>query len=119
MLISDVAMVLIGGFLGAIIRSIISGRLNRAGEMPAGTLLVNLAGVLLIGFVFGLELPLTWKFLLASGLAGALTTFSTMHKELLQLWQGGIKGKAIIYLLISYPSGILLAYVGYVIGGSL
>ena len=119
MLISDVAMVLIGGFLGAIFRSIISGRMNRAGEMPAGTLLVNLAGVLLIGFVFGLELSLTWKFLLASGLAGALTTFSTMHKELLQLWQGGIKGKAIIYLLISYLSGILLAYVGYVIGGSL
>ena len=87
----DFLMIGIGGFFGAIIRYFISTIMNRPGEIPRGTLVVNLAGALLIGFIFGMEIPRMWTLLFASGLAGALTTFSTMNKELIELWRNGEK----------------------------
>ena len=87
----DFLMIGIGGFFGAIIRYFISTSMNRPGEIPRGTLVVNLAGALLIGCIFGMEIPRMWTLLVASGLAGALTTFSTMNKELIELWKSGKK----------------------------
>lgn len=104
----------LGGFLGAIIRYQLSNYLNRAGRLPVGTLLVNLVGSFLIGIVFGLELSRIWTFFLASGLAGALTTFSTLQKEFIELWKTDQQKKAILYMFITFGSGILLAFLGYV-----
>jgi len=115
----DFLMIAIGGFFGAIIRYVISITLNRSGEIPRGTLVVNLAGALVIGFVFGMEIPLMWTLLVASGLAGALTTFSTMNKELIELWRNDQKKHAVNYLLYTYGGGLGLVVVGYVVGGSL
>lgn len=119
MTLMDLVMVGIGGFFGAVIRYFISMKLNKQNGFPTGTLLVNLTGALLIGFVFGLELPLWTTLLLASGFAGALTTFSTMNKELLIMWENGKKGNAIRYLLFLYVSGIVLAFLGYLVGSSI
>jgi len=105
-----------GGFLGAVIRYSISMRMNRPGRIPVGTLTVNLVGAFLIGCVFGLELSVIWTFFLASGLAGALTTFSTMNKELIELWGNGQKQKALLYVFITYCGGIVLALSGYYLG---
>jgi len=68
------------------------------------------------GCVFGLELSVIWTFFLASGLAGALTTFSTMNKELIELWGNGQKQKALLYVFITYCGGIVLALSGYYLG---
>ena len=57
MTLIDFLMIGIGGFFGAIIRYLISTYLNCPGEIPRGTLVVNLAGALLIGFVFGIGNP--------------------------------------------------------------
>ncbi len=111
----DFLMIGIGGFFGAIIRNLISTYLNCPGEIPKGTLVVNLAGALLIGVVFGLEIPHMWTLLLASGLAGALTTFSTMNKELIELWRNDKKKPATLYFLLTYGGGITLATIGYYI----
>ena len=112
----ELLMVGLGGFLGAIIRYFISTRMNDSGRIPLGTLTVNLAGAFLIGCVFGLELSKIWTFFLASGLAGALTTFSTMNKELIELWRNEHKQKALLYVLITYCGGIILALLGYYLG---
>ena len=85
----DMLMVGLGGFLGAVTRYFIATKMNESGRFPFGTLLVNLAGSLLIGIVFGLELSRIWTLFLASGLAGALTTFSTLNKEIIELWRSG------------------------------
>ena len=106
----------IGGFLGSIIRYLISEKLNRENTIPKGTLLVNLLGSFLIGIVFGMELSMTWTLLLASGFAGALTTFSTLHKEGILLWKTKRKSFAIGYILTTFCIGVLLAWVGYQIG---
>ena len=114
----EVFIIGIGGFLGAVIRYFISIYLNQARRMPLGTLFVNLAGSFLIGFVFGLELTRLWTFFLASGFAGALTTFSTLHKEIIELWRKGEPKKAMHYIFITFSGGILLAMLGYLIGAN-
>ena len=106
----------LGGFLGAVTRYFISTKMNESGRFPIGTLLVNLAGSLLIGIVFGLELSRIWTLFLASGLAGALTTFSTLNKELIELWRSGKGIKAMLYVLITFSGGIILAMLGHYFG---
>ncbi|MCG7335937.1 fluoride efflux transporter CrcB [Sporosarcina sp. ACRSM] len=117
MTLLDMTMVGIGGFFGAMIRYLFAKRWNRGDKLPAGTLLVNLSGALLIGIVFGLELPMMWTFLLASGFAGALTTFSTLTKELIENWRNGKKKQAVGYFLSTYVGGMMLVVVGYTMGG--
>ncbi|MCZ2260727.1 fluoride efflux transporter CrcB [Sporosarcina sp. G11-34] len=112
----ELSMVGLGGFLGAVVRYFVSMRMNRSGRIPVGTLTVNLVGAFLIGCVFGLDLSMMWTFFLASGLAGALTTFSTLNKELIELWRNGHKKKALVYVLVTYCGGIILALFGYYLG---
>ncbi|MEK5037540.1 fluoride efflux transporter CrcB [Sporosarcina sp. FSL K6-3457] len=111
----DIVMVGIGGFLGAVIRYEMAKKMNHSTGIPLGTLAVNLLGALLIGLVFGLELSRGWTLLLASGFAGALTTFSTLNKELIELWRYGKQKHAVCYFLLTYVGGLLLAIIGYVI----
>ena len=115
----DTLLLAAGGFIGAVLRYAISQKLNRSNGFPIGTVIVNLAGALLIGFVFGLKLPLVWTLFIVSGFAGALTTFSTLNKELILLWQGGHKKAFYAYLLMTYVFGIILTYIGFVSGGKL
>jgi fluoride exporter len=103
----------IGGFLGAVTRYFMGTKMNESGRFPLGTLLVNLAGSLLIGFVFGFDLSRIWTLFLASGLAGALTTFSTLIKEIIELWRSGGHIKTILYVLITFCGGIIFAMLGY------
>ena len=116
MTFGDIVMVGIGGFMGAVIRYGLSIKLNQRRRIPRGTLLVNLTGALLIGVVFGMDLSRALTFLLASGLAGALTTFSTLTKELLELWRDGERYHAVGYFLLTYGGGIGLVVVGYMMG---
>ena len=109
----ELLMVGLGGFLGAITRYFISTKMNEPWRFPSGTLLVNLAGSLLIGVVFGFELSRIWTLFLASGLAGAMTTFSTLNKEAIELWRNGKSTKAVMYVLLTFFGGILLAMLGY------
>ena len=118
MTLFELAIIGIGGFIGAIARYFMSIYMNQPARIPLGTLLVNLAGSFLIGTVFGWELSRLWTFFLASGLAGALTTFSTLNKELIELWQVH-KKKAVLYIFITFIGGILLAMFGYIIGSNL
>lgn len=119
MIAGALLLVGIGGFLGAIIRYLISVKLTSKNMIPLGTLLVNFLGSFFIGIIFGMELSMTWTVLLASGFAGALTTFSTMIKESILLWKYRQKSFAIGYILGTFCIGILLAWLGYEIGSLL
>ncbi len=112
------AMVGFGGFLGAVVRYFASRKMNNVRSLPFGTLTVNFGGSLLIGIVFGMDLAKLWTLFFASGFAGALTTFSTMKKEILGLWQSeeNKKKEALLYIVVTYGGGLLLALVGYGIG---
>ena len=109
--ITDILFIGAGGFFGAVIRFVLSKKLNGKNRLPLGTLVVNLAGSFLIGVIFGLALPKLWTFFFVSGFLGALTTFSTLQKEIIER-----RKNAIVYALVTYGGGILLALIGYWIG---
>lgn len=85
----------IGGFIGAILRYLVSGHIQNMSQridFPYGTLVVNVTGCLLIG-IFSKLVELQWNFtaevrlLIMVGLLGSFTTYSTFGNETLTLLQ--------------------------------
>ena len=88
-----------GGFIGAILRFLISGWVQKATPtlFPVGTLTVNVLGSFIIGFLalyFENVIAPHQKALLVTGMLGALTTFSTFSLETVTMLQGGLWGRA-------------------------
>jgi CrcB protein len=83
----------LGGFVGAICRYSLTGwmQLRFPAFRPAGTLLVNVLGCLLIGLLMGLvthkqtTLSEPLRLFLITGILGSLTTFSTFGYETVEL----------------------------------
>ncbi len=87
----------LGGFLGANCRYLMGVWADNrwAGSgVPAGTLLVNVAGSFLLGLVATLLIERllgnpAWRFFLAIGFLGSYTTFSTFSFETFKLLEEG------------------------------
>ncbi|PIC74975.1 CrcB family protein [Sporosarcina sp. P17b] len=101
-----------GGFIGALLRFEISSKLNRD-RLPYGTLLVNSVGSFFIGWIIGSNLSYGWTLFWATGVAGALTTYSTLMKEIWTYWTEGQKIRAVGYTLVTFTVGIGLAFLGF------
>jgi CrcB protein len=122
--------VALGGALGAVLRYLVSGWVERSsffaggrnlgGLFPWGTLVVNLSGCLALGLLAGL---FQRKFLLAPdlrallflGLLGSYTTFSTFSLETLRLMEDGSWTLALLNGLGSPLLGLAGAWVGTVL----
>jgi CrcB protein len=113
-------MVGIGGFFGAVARFSISKQLNNnmTNMLPMGTLTVNLLGAFLLGILLGAKAGVMVVLLLGTGFLGAFTTFSTIKLEMVQMYMKKHYKKFFFYLLTTYGIGILLAGLGYWIGGN-
>jgi len=109
----EVAAVAGGGMAGALARiGLYQALPPTAGAWPWGTFAVNIAGTLLLGCLPVLlrrratsSIPLYR--LLGTGFCGALTTFSTMQLELLQMLDRDRIGLAAGYLAASVVGGYL------------
>jgi fluoride exporter len=113
-----VLAVLAGGMLGAPARYL-ADRIIQARHdtvFPWGTFAVNVAGSAVVGFLLGaqthLGLPAAVFALLATGLCGGLTTFSTFGYETLRLLADGALGEAGINVLGSLVVAVLAAWLG-------
>lgn len=107
----ELGAIFVGGFAGAVARALVGEALPaQPGTWPWATLLVNVAGAFLLGyFVTRLQerLPLSSyrRPLLGTGLCGALTTFSTMQLELLEMFDHGHIALAVGYAAVSVCAG--------------
>ncbi|MGK5501214.1 fluoride efflux transporter CrcB [Streptomyces sp. URMC 125] len=90
-------LVALGGAAGACLRYAVDRavRARHGSAFPWGTLTVNAAGSLLLGLLAGTARGAAgpWAALLATGLCGALTTYSTFSHETLRLAELG-RGRA-------------------------
>jgi len=110
-----------GGFLGSVARYLVS-RLGSHIEwlsIPVGTLVVNVAGSLLIGFLIGISekspiLTVEWRMFLMVGLCGGFTTFSTFSGENLMLLKNGQIFPLLLYTGLSIILGFSAVYLGYI-----
>lgn len=101
--------------------SFLIGRLYRP-EFPLATFIINIAGSFLIGVLFGLSarnqwMQLTGYLLLASGLCGGFTTFSTFALENVNLLQKGQSLLALAYTGLSVVLGLVLCRLGIWLAG--
>jgi CrcB protein len=111
-----------GGAIGATLRLLINGFVNKhfAHALPLGTLSVNLLGSLLIGMLFAyfhLNTALSphLKTFMITGILGALTTYSTFAIESFFLLESGRYMHAFANMTLNLFGTILFAGIGYLI----
>jgi CrcB protein len=107
----ELAAIFAGGFAGAVARAALAETFPpRPGHWPWATFGVNIAGALLLGYaVTRLQerLPLSQykRPFIGTGVCGALTTFSTMHLEVVRMLDAGRAGLALGYAAASLAAG--------------
>ena len=109
----------LGSAIGGVGRYVLGGLVQRsfAGTFPIGTLVVNITGSFLLGFLlrYAVATPtMTPEFraLLTVGLCGGYTTFSTFSYESLALMEDGDWGRAGLYIALSLGLSLLATFLG-------
>jgi len=108
-----------GGAIGSMLRFSVA-LFWRSGS-PIGTLVVNLIGSLILGFLVSStlllgELKTPWRLMITVGFCGGFTTFSTFSVQTMELFQTGRWFTALANVLINVVGCILLSLLGYLIG---
>jgi CrcB protein len=107
----ELAAIFAGGVIGALARlGLVEAFASAPGRWPWATFVANVVGTLALGyFTTRLQerLPLSAyrRPFLGTGFCGALTTFSTMQLELLQMLDHGEGGLAATYAATSLVAG--------------
>jgi CrcB protein len=109
-----------GSAIGGVSRYLLGGLVQRLLDttFPAGTLLINVTGSLLLGAIlrYGVETPTLTPELrgfLTIGLCGGYTTFSTFSYEAVALLEDGEWGRAALYIGLSVGLSILATFLGF------
>ncbi len=110
-----------GGFLGSVLRYLVSGSVQAASQsvaFPYGTLAVNVIGCFFIGFLSELAesrslfSPDTRAFLVV-GILGGFTTFSAFGNETMSLLRDGERTLAMMNVGAQMLFGIGAVWLGY------
>lgn len=118
-MVKDIILVGIGSGIGGICRYLISFFMSQARNgFPWGTFMVNVAGCLLIGILWGATSRLqnispSLSLLLMTGFCGGFTTFSTFSKEGLSLLQANSYILFLSYVIGSVALGLMAVALGY------
>jgi len=113
------AFIAIGGAIGTAFRYVISGvdfKFSN-GVFPASTFVVNIAGSLIIGFLWVMfekvDVSSTLRMFVFVGILGGFTTFSTFSLENLHLLRDGEFKIAFLNILLTNLLGIAFVFVGF------
>jgi fluoride exporter len=116
-MLKNFLLVGLGGGIGAMLRYFFSSVIKH-NTFPYNTLLINIAGSLLIGIVFGLTeksnaISEQLKLFLATGICGGFTTFSAFSVENMQLIKDGDYTTAAVYIFTSVALCIVAVFAGF------
>lgn len=118
-MVTRVLVIALGAAIGANARYMVTlWALRQWGPaFPYGTLIINVLGSFLIGFIMvlgttRLTLSATWRLLLVTGLIGGFTTFSSFSYEAYQLYVAGNLWSACLYLAGSVVFSLLALLLG-------
>ncbi len=110
--------VAVGSAVGGAARFALSSFIQqRAGTFPVSTLVVNITGSLVLGFLMRYALGSTsvspeTRALLTMGFCGGYTTFSTFSYETIALMEDGDYRRAAIYVLASLVLSLAATFLG-------
>jgi CrcB protein len=121
--VERVLLVALGGAIGTVLRYLASGLAARwfGAEFPYGTLIVNLAGAFVIGFVqqVGTEtllVPDNVRLFLTTGMMGGLTTYSAFSYETVRLMEANAWSQAWINVVVTTTICLSLCFLGIAAG---
>lgn len=111
----------VGGFLGAISRYLISGWIQSGSKVidfPVGTMTVNIIGSFVIGILSYLSFSRSFfspemRLLLIVGFLGAFTTFSSFSNETMGLFRGGEWMKGLVNIGLTNFFCLLATWAGF------
>lgn len=120
---SAVVIVMIGGALGTLARYVISVLAAPiSGDLPWGTIIINIAGSFVIGFFGTLTLasgrfPVSenLRLFVMIGLCGGFTTFSSFSLQTLDLMRSGAMTRAAINIVASVVLCVAAVAVGHAV----
>ena len=107
----------VGGVTRYLLGTLVQQRAGLA--FPLGTLIINITGSLILGFVlrYALATPAISsevRALLTTGFCGGYTTFSTFSYETIALMEEGQHLRASVYVLLSVVLGLAATFLGIV-----
>ena len=118
-------LVALGAVVGAPVRYLVDRFIQARHDtiFPWGTLAVNVAGSLILGFLAGAAAagrlnPVIFT-VLGPGFCGALTTYSTFGYETLRLAEDGSRLLATANIAINLFAGLSAAFVGVAIAAAI
>ena len=118
---SDIALVALGGAIGAVGRYSLGLMAVFAAQKHLATFTANVSGCLAIGVVWALlqhyGAARAWQLLLITGVLGGYTTFSAFALDGVALWQqadGAVSWRAVVYVAMTVVAGIAACAIGLV-----
>jgi CrcB protein len=117
-------MVILGGATGSLTRYVVgTAIMNRVGgSFPLGTVIINITGSFLIGFLMTLFTERlnphpNWRLALVVGFLGGYTTFSSFEWETLSLVRDGARWLGLLNVAGSVVLGYAAVWLGAAVVG--
>ncbi|MDF2946928.1 MAG: CrcB family protein [Bacillales bacterium] len=110
-------LIFVFGGVGAVFRYYLSElivKYNRRAMIPIHTLIINITGSFLLGFVLNNKVIYSIEIsdAITFGFLGAFTTFSSFSLELVQIYRKNNINKLVIYSIFSIFGSLFALYVG-------
>ncbi|MCK5541423.1 MAG: fluoride efflux transporter CrcB [Desulfobacterales bacterium] len=111
----------IGGFIGAVMRHMVtiwSKGLFEGLSFPLGTLIANISGCLLLGLLNGWAenhhfFTSQIRLFMFVGILGSYTTFSTFSYETIEMMQNGDSIQTLLNITVQVIVGLFAAFIGF------
>jgi CrcB protein len=115
--LAALCLIAVGGALGSVARALVGWAIP-AGRLPWATILINIAGSMLIGWLMARLTPLNESNLRAHGfwvvgVCGGFTTFSSFSWQTIELMQKNQWGAAAVNVVLSVVACVIATWLGW------